>query len=105
MTLLEKVNQFPPNICRLLAAPKTTRDIAEICGLPKSTVHQVSLRPNWNGVTVEVMEKFSHGCGVNLLATKREKQFMHRRSWRFLKSMTANQRRMINRLLTATAAR
>jgi hypothetical protein len=99
MNILEKANQFPPTICRLHAAPATTRQIAVRAGLPRSTIHQISLKTKWDKVPLGRVEKFSRACGVDLLATKRPKQFLAKRSWGFIKRIKPTQRALISRLL------
>lgn len=102
MTLLDKLDIFSPARCRLFAAKLSTREIAKRSSLPRSTVHEVSKLSSWAGVTVDVMLKFSLGCGVHLLACKRQKQQMKRRSLKFLRKMSQPRLRMVDRLLTSS---
>lgn len=104
MTLLEKINLLPPRIVRLIAADLTTRQIALRSGIPRSTVHQVFLRNDWNHVTNEVTDRICRACGVNLLTQKRPRQHLKNRLrsiGRLAKRVKPAQRRMLSRLLAS----
>lgn len=107
MGLLEKLDQFPPTWCRLVARKKngcrgmTTREIAEASGLPKSTVSDISKRTSWSGLQIETIEKFSTGCGVDLLRCHSQKRFLKTRKMVHLTRGDANQRRMYAEILQA----
>jgi hypothetical protein len=42
------------------------RDIAEVSGLDRSSVIRISRRTTWRGMNIDVIQKFSLACGVNL---------------------------------------
>lgn len=71
--LLDKINRLPPFVCRLMARkqdgwkPLTIDDIAKASGIPRSTVHELSSRNSWNGVAVDIADRFAAACGVDLL--------------------------------------
>lgn len=103
MTLLEKCNAYPPRIVRLLGAPATTRQIALRSGIPRSTVHQISLKETWDSVPLGLIERFTMACGVNLVAHKRHRQNLKnrlQRMHRLAKTVQPSQRKLLQRLLT-----
>jgi len=107
MRLLEKINRFPPRIVRLIAADLTTRQIALRSGIPRSTVHQVFLKDDWNQVTNEVTDRITMACGVNLLTHKRHRQNLKNRLrsiGKLAKRIKPTQRKMLNRLMSVKAA-
>jgi len=72
-TLSQKVDEFTPIVCRLLARkgrgksvePMTDEEIAKSCGLTVGDVIAISWNASWNGVPVDVMIKYTKGCGVD----------------------------------------
>jgi hypothetical protein len=102
MTLLEKANRYPPRIVRLLAAPATTRELAVRSGIPRSTVHQISCKDNWDSVPLGLIERFTTACGVNLLAHKRHRQNLKNRlrgMSNLARRVKPTQRKLLQRLL------
>lgn len=85
MTLLEKLNKFPPILCRAVARknrgrePMSLRDIADQSGLALSTVCELSQRRTWTNATLETIQKFSAACGVDLLHPRRHLYFIKHR--------------------------
>ena len=78
----------------------TTDDLVYVSGLSRSTVLRVGQRRSWRGLPVDVIQKFSLACGVNLLACNKD----HLRFVRhYLKAARLNggpsQRGMIDRIV------
>lgn len=103
MTLLERLDQFPPSVCRLRACKTSTRALAAKAGLKRSTVDKIAKQATWAGIAVDVADKFARACGIDLLATKRAKETLKRRTWKFLVALPSRKRGMVNRLLTISA--
>lgn len=104
MSLLAKVDRFPPFICRLLARTRhgyhglSHDEIALRSGLPKSTVADLSFKTSWGGVTVEVADKFSAACGVDFFRGKCQVQALLHRKKVYIYRGPAAQRAMYSRL-------
>lgn len=104
--LREKLNSFTPRDCRAVARkangmkPMSIRDIAEASGLSKSTVAEISHLYSWDSLTLDVIVRFSEGCGVNLMDISKHLHFI--RSHKMIHITVGNraQRRYYNRLLT-----
>lgn len=69
--LFDRLKQFPPVLCRLLAKhnrskPMTNSQIAERSGLSEMEVLTLSRSTSWDGVNVETMRLFTDACGLNL---------------------------------------
>ena len=75
MTWLEKLDEFPPIICRLLArreitanhkiVPLTITEIAENSGLPIGLVKWIAVQKSWKRVRTEHVDPFMKGCGMS----------------------------------------
>jgi hypothetical protein len=85
-TLRDKLDEFPPVVCRLVARKAGRRggslshtELANRSGLERSTVAKLSQQPTWGDCSLVTIEKFSTACGVNLLHTSRQKDFLKRR--------------------------
>jgi hypothetical protein len=100
---------MPPFACRLLARDRrgwhglTHRQLAERCGLARSTVAILSFRKTWNGLSVDVIQKFSTGCGVDLLAPNRAIHQIRSLKKPFLTKAPLAQRRFYLRLFKLAA--
>ena len=57
----------------------TRREIAEQSGLSLSQVDRLSLLARWDGVRLDVAERFSLACGVNLARPSRHVDWLRRR--------------------------
>lgn len=60
------------------------------------------MRKDWNGVTVELADRFSRACGVDLLVTKRHKQNLKnklRSMGKLAKRVPPTQRKLLERLM------
>lgn len=83
--LREKLNKFPPFLCRFVARkkhglrPVTDQEIADASGLSISTVCWLSKLKLWDTISLDTIERFSTACGVNLLHTARHVDFLKRR--------------------------
>lgn len=77
MTLLQKLNKFPPKLCRMVARVgsnrnqrlKTIKEIAYNARLSYRAAKRIASLSKWDGLTLEVVGRFSTACGVNLLQT------------------------------------
>lgn len=83
MTLSARLDRFPPYIARLCARKgrgqqrKTIREIAHDGGLSKSLVAQMAVAISWKKFTVEQIERFTLGCGIDdLFVTKQHRRFL-----------------------------
>jgi hypothetical protein len=109
--ILARLNLLPPFLCRFIARkrvqsegrkrlePMTHSDIAQRSNLPRSTVGDLSHRTSWEGVSIEVADRFATACGVDL--TKPGRYIRWLRTGRF-KHLTGNahQRRFLARLMS-----
>ena len=81
-TIRQKLNLFPPCLCRCVARirhgrrPLQRKEIAARSGLPLRKVDELSRLTSWDRVPVEEMERFSLACGVDLLRLRRHVEFM-----------------------------
>lgn len=87
MSLLEKVNRFPPFLCRMMARtgrgmgcrPLRLDEIAQRASLDISTVSKLSKRRKWDKEPLWVVFAFSDACGVDLLHPRRHIDFLKRK--------------------------
>lgn len=105
MTVLERLDRFPPCRCRLSARDGlgllSTRKLAQKAGLKRSFVHDISLLTSWATVSVGVALAFSQACGVNLLKIKRRRYLLRTRKWAVLiANISPSQRGFLSKLLT-----
>lgn len=104
-TVLDKLNRIPPFVCRLLARKNRGREgmshleIAKLSKLSKSTVAELSLKTDWNGVPVDVAVSFAVACGINHLACRAQRDFFKRRIKSYVYNGDGNRRRFYDRLL------
>ena len=103
MTLMEFLEHWPPRLVRLLARrrwrPMSSREIARRGGLSPGWVNKLSLRDSWAGVSVDMVDRFARGCGVDLFSMRRQKRFLHGAKWAHTRSGTLTQRRFYERLM------
>ncbi len=91
MRLLERLNKFPPFLCRLVARKNhgeellSERDIAKRSGLARDYVRRLSRLTAWDQVPTKTVQRFSDACGVNLLAPWRHVHWLRRRKTAWLK--------------------
>lgn len=106
-TILQKVNEIPPCVCRLLARkgwkPMSHADLAKASGLSKSTVAKISIMLTWDKVTFGSAFKFSKACGVDLLHPNKHWKTLKNRKTQYGRT-TKTQRRMFARLIQKTAS-
>ncbi len=108
-TLLERLNRMPPCACRLLARDRrgrhglTHRQLAERSGLARSTVAFLSFRTKWDGLSIDVIQKFSVACGVDLLAPAHAIYLLRTCKKPFLSKAPPAQRRFYLRLFKLAA--
>jgi len=83
LKLQEKLNRFPPVICRILArrmdgtrvVAYLTAEIAQRADMQEAEVLLISQHTSWEGIPVDTMLRFTHACGIDLdsrLAMKRK---------------------------------
>lgn len=105
MTLLERLDRFPPFLVRLCARAGhghrrlTVRQIAERSGLSKSTVANLAVQTSWEHCTIHQIEAFTRGCGVDLFHLKDHRKFLRERKWAYLYRSTKAERAYYGRLL------
>ncbi len=98
-------------MCRWLARkrrgtrPMSVRDLAAISGLSRAGVSKLSRLMTWNTVGIETAHRFSLACGVNLLSTSRQREFVTRRRLVYQKHLTPAQRTMYDRLTKTLSSR
>lgn len=98
MTLLEKLNRFPPFVCRLVARKLhgrealSEREIAERSGLSRKHVRTLSHARTWDNIPLATADRFAAGCGVNLAIPWRHVEWLKRRkkiAWRGKEAMVS----------------
>lgn len=75
------------------------REVALKAGLPKTKVEELSVKTSWEGVPVDVVDKFAKGCGVNMTNLKRQIEYVRRRKMAHLRKAPPSQRRMFSKLM------
>lgn len=104
-SLLKLVDRFPPNFCRLLArknrgqTPMSHRDIAWHSGLSVSYISTLSAKTTWKGIPVDVIDRFSRACGVDILNPRTTMEYLRRRKRTHLRQLNAQQRKFIAKIL------
>jgi len=74
LKLQEKLDRFPPVICRLLARHKDggrvvawrTEEIASRAKMSPAEIMLLSQRVSWDGVPVDTMLRFTTACDIDL---------------------------------------
>lgn len=77
----------------------TVREIAKASGLSTVTVVNVSTRGSWSGLPIDTIEKFSRGCGVDLLRPAPHIWFWRREKKVYLQNCTRVQQQTLIRLM------
>lgn len=105
--IFELAEKFPPHVCRLLARkangrrPMSCRDLAVEAGLSKSYVAELSRKRTWAGIPIDVVEKFSLACGVDLTRTRNVKIYIRRNKKIHLRAAVPVQRKFFKSLMAA----
>jgi DNA-binding Xre family transcriptional regulator len=105
----ERLNRFPPILCRLLARKKhglsamSMQDIAKRGGLAVSTVSKISMLDSWDSVTLRTIDKFCKGCGIDPMRPRSHLEFFRRRKTVYMQKATPTQRKMFARILSSLA--
>lgn len=73
-------------------------DIAKASGLPKSTVADLSFKPTWAGIPVDVIDRFAGACGVDFFHAKEQVKFLLRRQKGYIYRAPHSQRLMYAKL-------
>jgi hypothetical protein len=103
--LLTLANKIPPFLCRILARKKSGwsalshSDLAARTGLPRSSIADLSQKTSWSGVPIDVIDRFSRGCGVDLTRPEAYHRKLRRLSFKHIARANPNQRRFFHRLL------
>ena len=112
--LLPFLDRYPPKWCRLVARKNrgrdmmSTRDLARVSGLPRSTVDKITKLDSWRSVGAETIHRFSLACGVNFLDgtnLKRNREFFLKRRWVHLTRADQQQQQMFWKLLSDLSGR
>lgn len=104
-TLSQKLNQFPPGLCRFIARkshgrfPMSHTDVAKVSGLSRALVIKLSNMATWGNTGLLTIEKFTSACGVDPLRPAAAKKYLRRRKLAFIENATPAQRRMFGKLL------
>jgi hypothetical protein len=102
--MLAQANKVPPFLCRLVARkrsgwhPMSCADIGKKAGLSKSYVASLSLKTSWKGVPIEVVERFSEACGVDLLHPQDTLKYLRESKMIFTKLCSKSQARFFIKL-------
>jgi len=97
--LLEKMNEFPPILCRLVARDGNKflnkYDLAKRSGLNVQTIHRLTWAVKWDKFTTKTAFSFALACGVNPFYPARHIKWLKhgdKKAWK-------SQRHFYNRLL------
>lgn len=107
--ILAKIDRLPPFLCRILSRdksgrkPLSTSKIAELSGIPRSTVAYISRYTTWKKVPVGTADAFAKACNVNLDTPGRYYDVLRSQKLAHLKNGTAAQRAFFARLMTQKA--
>lgn len=110
--ILKKLDRLPPFLVRLLARkknqwrhPLSTTEIAELSGLPRSTVAKIATMKSWDKIPVGVADRFSTACNVNLMTPGFYFKELRSSKFKFahLRNGTPNQRAFFARLMDSKA--
>lgn len=105
VTLLETANFFPPFVCRLAARkkngwqPMSVRDIAKIANLTPSYVSVLSKKTSWNGVSIDIVQRFSEACGVDFMNPNPTVTFFRESKMIYMNQATVSQKKTLAELL------
>ena len=105
MTLLDRLNRYPPRLIRLLARkqhgqlPMSAADIALRGGLSVTRVKQISKARSWERIQIRTAQAFISGCGVDPMAIGPHLRYWRRYGLRFMKHAAPMQRQMYSELL------
>jgi len=103
-TILAAANLIPPCLCRLVARQNhgsrgiTHAELARRSGLSKSKVMDLSFRTSWDGVSIDVLQRFALACGVNHMQTRRTLEYLRRRKMMHVRQAPPASRRFYARL-------
>lgn len=107
MTFLEKLNRFPPFVCRLVATkkngwlPLSTTEIAQravIIG--RSRVAEISKLEKWDDLRASEILAFSKACGVDLTRIPDEIDKLKKLKLVHMQRAHPRQRKLFFRLLS-----
>lgn len=107
MPITTKADKCPPFLVRMCArkkkghAPLSHSDIAELSGIPRSTVATISKLKTWKTVSFDVADRFSSACGVDLADPREAFKWLRNSGWAHVKNANANQRRFLAGLMEA----
>lgn len=102
--ILAAANRLPPFVCRLIARDRSGlhalshSDLAKLSGLPRSSVADISRLTSWEGVPMDVADRFASACGVNLTRPARHLTWLRESGMIHIKQADAHQRRFFQRL-------
>lgn len=106
MTILEKLDQWPPYLCRIVARDLRTKrnqrqlsllELKERSGLSLCMVQKLSYRRTWSGVSTDTVSQFMTACRVDPFHARRHREWLKRRKKVALKG---NRRKYVERILS-----
>jgi hypothetical protein len=105
VNLLERLNRFPPKMCRLAArSPDGLRflsyaEIAKLAGMSRQRASQISDMNNWDDLPMKTAVAFASACGIDLCRPRSCFYRRARRNKACWRNTNPQQRAMFNRLL------
>lgn len=109
--MLEIADRFPPFVCRFVARkdhgtkPMSHTDLAKASGLSRAYISVLSRRRSWKGIPINVVDRFSKACGVDLLTPKHTIRFLRYAKKNHLAGATIAQRKFIASLFPEKSGR
>ena len=103
--ILALANRIPPFLCRILARKNagwralSHSDLAKRTGIPRSSIADLSQKTSWQGVPIDVIDRFAAGCGIDLTRPEAYHRKLRRLSFRHIARANPTQRRFFHRLL------
>ena len=76
----------------------SVRDLAEVTGVSRTTISELSMKKTWKGVKVELVEAFANACGVDLFKPADTYYYLKNSKQTHLKNMPASRRRMFAKM-------
>ena len=79
--------------------PMSTRELAKRSGIPRATVAELSLKTSWQGIRVDLIDRFSTACGVDLLRIEPAIERLRKHKKPYLTRGRSSQRAFYYRLM------
>lgn len=103
-SFLSRLDRIPPCVCRLVARSHNgrhmlgCREIAELSGISKSFIAELSLRTTWAKVDAATIDRFTKACGVDLLCPWKTITTLQRSKQLWLTRARAEQKAMLQKI-------